>query len=451
MTDDLERARQVASEWHLGQTSAHYESGGNVATISTGQGDRGGVSYGAYQLSSVTGTLREYLDQSPYGSQFEGLSPATPAFDAQWRTLARTDPGFGDDQQRFIGESHYSQQVAALEARGLALSQRGMAVQDALWSTSVQCRGLTPGIFDKGLKEKFGDHYDLSSLSDKDIVGAVQDYKIAHVDTLFAGSPNLHDSLKARFGHEKAALESLAGADATLLANGVTVNHTALPAHGAITQQNHGHTGSSRLNNHGAAVQTLQQKLSALHYNGTDGRPLQADGHFGPATRAAVEAFQRDHHLHADGIAGPRTMSALNQAQPAQASLINDPSHAGYAMFGQAFRAVQNLDAQQGRTSDQMSVNLAGALAAQSRSEGMTRIEGLALSDDASRAYVVQGDINSPFKQYASVDVAQAVVQPLGESSQAWTQAHHEQQQPHVAAQSIEVPQQAPVAPSMSR
>jgi hypothetical protein len=29
MTDDLERARQTASEWHLGQTPAHYESGGD--------------------------------------------------------------------------------------------------------------------------------------------------------------------------------------------------------------------------------------------------------------------------------------------------------------------------------------------------------------------------------------------------------------------------------------
>ncbi|MGY3230975.1 hypothetical protein ACVWWJ_002459 [Luteibacter sp. HA06] len=203
MTDDLERARQAASEWHLGQTSARYESGGDVGTISTGKDDKGGVSYGAYQLSSVSGTLREYLDQSPYGAQFQGLTPATPAFNTQWQTLARTDPGFGQDQHQFIGQSHYSQQVAALQARGLDLSHRGMAVQDALWSTSVQCRGLTPGIFDKGLQEKFGQHYDLATLSDRDIVGAVQDYKTAHVDTLFAGSPKLHHSLQARFGHEK--------------------------------------------------------------------------------------------------------------------------------------------------------------------------------------------------------------------------------------------------------
>jgi hypothetical protein len=45
----------------------------------------------------------------------------------------------------------------------------------------------------------------------------------------------------------------------------------------------------------------------------------------------------------------------------------------------------------------------------------MTRLDYIALSDDATRAYVIQGDLNSPFKQYASVNVAQ----PLEQSSQA--------------------------------
>ncbi|CEE29395.1 hypothetical protein VWQ19_11840 [Xanthomonas citri pv. citri] len=49
--------------WHLGMTSARHESGRRgVETISTGKGDHGGVSYGAYQLSSKSGSLREYLD-----------------------------------------------------------------------------------------------------------------------------------------------------------------------------------------------------------------------------------------------------------------------------------------------------------------------------------------------------------------------------------------------------
>ena len=461
MTDDLDQARREAEQWRLGQTSAAYESGpAGAGAISTGKGDHGGVSYGSYQLSSATGTLKDYLDQSPYGPQFHGLTPVTPAFDAKWQELARTDPGFGQDQHNFVGRSHYTAQVAALQARGLDLSGRGMAVQDALWSTSVQCRDFTPGIFAKGLKEKFGEHYDLAKLSDKDIVDAVQDYKTAHVATLFSNSPKLHKSLKDRFADEKFALERLADTDATLAANGVRVEHTdaglTLPVAHRPTHTGHAtQPGTLRLHDHSEGVQALQAQLSALGYTGADGRPLHADGRFGTNTRAAVEAFQRDHHLQADGIAGPRTVEALRQAQAAPRIGIDHPDHAGYGMYAQALAVVHGLDAQQGRTPDQMSANFAGALAAESRAGGMTRIDHLVLSDDASRAYAVQGDLNSPFKTYASVPVAQAVVQPLEQSSQAWDQAHQVQQQQHAQSQNqamdVSQQQQSPTGPTVAR
>lgn len=459
MTDELDQARREAEQWRLGQTSAAYESGpAGAGAISSGKDDHGGVSYGSYQLSSAEGTLKEYLDQSTYGAQFQGLTPVTPAFNTKWQELASTDPGFGQDQHNFVGRSHYTAQVAALQARGLDLSGRGMAVQDALWSTSVQCRDLTPGIFAKGLTEKFGEHYDLAKLSDKDIVDAVQDYKVEHVKTLFSKSPKLHESLKARFADEKVALEHLADTDATLTANGVRVEHTnagpALPVAHRSSHTGHAtHPGTLRLHDHSESVQALQSQLFALGYTGADGRPLHADGRFGTNTQTAVEAFQREHHLQADGIAGPRTMEALQQAQAAPRIGIDHPDHAGYGMYAQALAAVHGLDAQQGRTPDQMSANFAGALAAQSRAEGMTRIDHLVLSDDASRAYAVQGDLNSPFKTYASVPVAEAVVQPLEQSSQTWTQAHHLQHQHQVQqqTQATDVYQQQALGPQMTR
>src|SRR5687767_1697691 len=111
MSDDVEKARRAIDGWHLGQTSSRYESSGKGAgVISTGKGDHGGVSYGAYQLSTKMGTLQEYLDQSRYGAQFSGLTPATPEFNAKWRELAKTDPGFAKDQHDFIGKSHYNEQ-----------------------------------------------------------------------------------------------------------------------------------------------------------------------------------------------------------------------------------------------------------------------------------------------------------------------------------------------------
>src|SRR5690606_25413128 len=46
-------AYNAVQDWHLGQTSAHYESGNRgPGFISSGVGDHGGKSYGIYQLSS---------------------------------------------------------------------------------------------------------------------------------------------------------------------------------------------------------------------------------------------------------------------------------------------------------------------------------------------------------------------------------------------------------------
>jgi putative chitinase len=213
-----------------------------------------------------------------------------------------------------------------------------------------------------------------------------------------------------------------------------------------------GHSeGSLRIGASGDRVADLQAQLSALGYTDAQGQPLRADRSFGPATDSAVRAFQRDHDLPADGVVGRQTLGALAGARANPAATLDNPAHAGHAMFGQALGLVQGLDAQQGRASDQLSINLAGSLTAQSRVEGMTRMDHLALSDDASRAYVVQGDLNSPFKQYASVDIAQAVVQPIDQSSHVWTQAHQQQQEQQLALPSIEVTQQAQSAPSMTR
>ncbi len=56
----------------------------------------------------------------------------------------------------------------------------------------------------------------------------------------------------------------------------------------------------------GPEVRKLQKKLKALGFN-----PGLIDGRFGPATEAAVIAFQKSEGLLTDGIAGPRTLGAL--------------------------------------------------------------------------------------------------------------------------------------------
>lgn len=59
----------------------------------------------------------------------------------------------------------------------------------------------------------------------------------------------------------------------------------------------------------GDDVAKLQSTLAAQGFP-----PGKIDGDFGPATEAAVLAFQKAHGLLADGIAGPRTLVALGLA-----------------------------------------------------------------------------------------------------------------------------------------
>ena len=61
----------------------------------------------------------------------------------------------------------------------------------------------------------------------------------------------------------------------------------------------------------GDDVRTLQADLARLGYTDARARPLVVDGVFGTGTKAAVQAFQRDQKLDADGIAGPTTLRAL--------------------------------------------------------------------------------------------------------------------------------------------
>lgn len=78
-----------------------------------------------------------------------------------------------------------------------------------------------------------------------------------------------------------------------------------------------------RQGSRGAAVTTLQRRLTALHYD-VGG----VDGIFGPSTHHAVVAFQKVNGLARDGIVGPRTWAALDRP------VVPRPkySHSGYSV-----------------------------------------------------------------------------------------------------------------------
>lgn len=191
-------ATEAPEPVRLGSISARFEARGKPDTISTGRGDHGGVSYGQYQLSSKMGTLNRFLSSSGYFHAFSGLQPGTQEFNAKWRSMSR-DPAFVESQHQFIKATHYDPVVLRLKRAGMDMTGRSQAVQEMIWSTSVQ---FPPSLIENALRGK-----DASSMSDADIINAVQDYKMIHNDRLFrSSSENVRAGTLRRVNLEREAL-----------------------------------------------------------------------------------------------------------------------------------------------------------------------------------------------------------------------------------------------------
>lgn len=196
----------------------------------------------------------------------------------------------------------------------------------------------------------------------------------------------------------------------------------AAPKHASHLHTAHGHHALEQ-GVRGTAVHTLQVDLAKLGYAGSDSKPLRADGDFGLDTRRALERFQHDHHLTVDGIAGPKTLKALDHAQAQHvAPNLADPKNPDHALYEQALAGVCKLDANLGRQPDLQSAQLAAGLVVAAKREGLSHIDNVMLSEDGSRAFAVQGGTNSPLRQFAHVQTADAVNTPMTQSATAAAQ-----------------------------
>jgi len=138
------RLFKVGAAGSLGDLSERYETGGRGAgTVSTGRGDRGGASYGLYQLTSSNGgRVAEFLastEGSSWAQEFKGLTPGTKEFSDKWKEVAESQPTkFGAAQHDYIARTHYVPVIEGLEQRGFDASRRSEALREVIWSTSVQ-------------------------------------------------------------------------------------------------------------------------------------------------------------------------------------------------------------------------------------------------------------------------------------------------------------------------
>jgi len=213
------------------------------------------------------------------------------------------------------------------------------------------------------------------------------------------------------------------------------------------------HHGALRQGTQGESVRELQTKLGQLGYASADGKSIKADGSFGPGTRDLVKAFQHDNHLKPDGVVGPGTLQAIDaklkeRVAPSQQGQITDAHHAGNAMFKQAKSALEKIDSQYGRKPDQMTDNAAGAVAVAAQKAGLTRIDHLELGgSDNSKILAVQGKLGNAHSKVIDVDTVVALNTPLAQSSQAFADAHNQQQ--NQRSQQVNQPVQTQTAPAL--
>lgn len=198
----------------FGSVAEKYESGGRgVGTISTGKGDHGGVSYGKHQLSTKSGTMSKFLnapEAQQFAPYFEGLTPGSAEFNSVYSKIAKDMPEFEIAQKRFIERTHYEPAMEKLQKNGIDFSERSRALNELVFSTSVQYGA--GGANSKIMRALEGQ--DVSKLTDAQLIELIQNDKGANVGTDFKSSSyDVQQSVAARTQREKADLLAMLQAE----------------------------------------------------------------------------------------------------------------------------------------------------------------------------------------------------------------------------------------------
>ena len=116
-------------------------------------------------------------------------------------------------------------------------------------------------------------------------------------------------------------------------------------------------------------------------------------------------------------------------AAPGKGVLLNDQNHPDHSLFRDAARGVHAIDAKHNRTPDLRSDQLSGHLAVAAKEQGLRGIDHVVMSGDAKVTFAVQGRLDDPAHQRASVDTMQGLNTPLAQSTQQMAEASIRQEQ----------------------
>ena len=179
---------QFNKDDHLGFVSGEFESGGNPGVIAK---DNIGYAYGAWQMNSRVGALRDFVKSLKNDERFARLAELkidSPEFQNEWARVAKAYPNaFLEKQHEFIEKTKFKPVLDYARSAGLNTTNR--AVQEALWSQAVQ-HGFEGNkkIIDAAVK-KVG-----KSSSPDEIVRALYEARANYIN----GLSTLSDSLKAQ-------------------------------------------------------------------------------------------------------------------------------------------------------------------------------------------------------------------------------------------------------------
>lgn len=177
---------------YIGTVAAKYESNGDPGRISSGSGDAGGKSYGAFQFSSASNVPKSFynwLISSGFNAEIgNALKNAHTAdgganysfgsnFDAMWKQIAAEAPQeFSSAQLTYTKAQYYdplfNKLIKSTSSGGLGFNPNnyGIALKSALFSRALQ-HGVT-GAFNR-IKEAFTNIGGFSGKTERQLIAAI--------------------------------------------------------------------------------------------------------------------------------------------------------------------------------------------------------------------------------------------------------------------------------------
>jgi hypothetical protein len=190
----------------LGDLSAEFESNGDPGTVSGDPNDPGGQSYGCYQFASAYNIPQDFVAWvvangiQPFCQVLPLYEVGSENFNANWRQLAADYPDqFADVQWQYTKVKYFDTAVADLQAIGFDVLSRSEALQQVLWSRSVQFSdGNMVDLFTEAARYA---GQELGAISDHDLIYWI--YEVEYIDGAWTSGYKALRERGTRFDRER--------------------------------------------------------------------------------------------------------------------------------------------------------------------------------------------------------------------------------------------------------